>query len=226
MSLNYCLVLISLFVTQIYLIECNSNEIIDNNNRFYAIEGKVIPYSDMTESMNEFLRNTKIIVNYGQHLAFLKSDGSFAVTHLNPGSYLMEISNPDYFYEPIRVDINSKGKIRARKVNYIQTSAVQQLSYPLKFKSKGQFKYFQIRETWKVTDFLFNPMVLMMVLPLFLIMVLPKMMNAADADTQREMQNIQMPKYDVPELSEMMTSLFTGGPKPQASKSKAVKKRQ
>jgi len=226
MRLDECLVvLISLLVTQIYLIECNSNEMTDNNNRFYAIEGKVTPFPDMTESMNEFLRNTKVIVNYGQYFAFLRSDGSFSVTHLIPGSYLMEISNPDYFYEPIRVDINSKGKIRARKVNYIQTSAVQQLAYPLKFKSKGPFKYFQTRETWKVTDFIFNPMVLMMVLPLLLIMVLPKMMNSADPDTQREMQNMQMPKYDVPELSEMMTSLFTG-PKPQTSKAKAVKKRQ
>ena len=111
------------------------------------------------------------------------------MTHLSPGSYLIEVSNPDYFYEPIRVDINSKGKIRARKVNYIQTSAVQQLSYPLKLKSKGQFKYFQIRESWKVTDFIFNPMVLMMVLPLLLIMV-PKMMNAADAETQRVLSHI------------------------------------
>ena len=125
------------------------------------------------------------LFSYNRFLALFRSDGSFTVTHLSPGSYLIEVSNPDYFYEPIRVDINSKGKIRARKVNYIQTSAVQQLSYPLKFKSKGQFKYFQMRETWKVTDFLFNPMVLMMVLPLLLIMVLPKMMNAADAETQR-----------------------------------------
>ncbi len=114
-----------------------------------------------------------------------RKDGSFEVTNLIPGSYLIEVSNADYFYEPIRVDINSKGKIRARRVNYIQSSAVQQLSYPLRFKAKAQFKYFQIRETWKVTDFLLNPMVLMMVLPLLLIMVLPKMMNAADPDTQR-----------------------------------------
>ena len=113
-----------------------------------------------------------------------RADGTFEVTNLPPGSYLVEVSNPDYFYEPVRVDINSKGKMRARKVNYIQTSAVQQLPYPLKFKAKGPFKYFQVRETWKITDFLLNPMVIMMVLPLLFIMVLPKMINA-DAETQR-----------------------------------------
>ncbi|XP_054167135.1 ER membrane protein complex subunit 7 homolog [Oppia nitens] len=229
--LVYSLVSMLSLITQISQINCNNIEVIGsneitNNNKHYTIDGKVIVHSDMIQSMNHFLTNTKVIANYGQHFAFLRSDGSFSMTHLTPGSYLLEISNPDYFYEPIRVDINSKGKTRARKVNYIQTSAVQQLSYPLKFKTKGHFKYFQIRETWKITDFLLNPMVLMMVLPLLLIMVLPKMMNSADADTQREMQNMQMPKYDVPELSEMMTSWFTGGPKTQNTKSKEKSKKR
>lgn len=97
----------------------------------------------------------------------------------------MEVANPTYFYEAQRVDINSKGKIRARKVNYIQASAVNQLNYPLKFRPKGPFKYFHARETWRITDFLFNPMVIMMVLPLLLIMVLPKMINVGDDQTQR-----------------------------------------
>jgi len=36
----------------------------------------------------------------------------------------VEVTNPDYFYEPVRVDINAKGKIRARKVNNVQPSQV------------------------------------------------------------------------------------------------------
>lgn len=155
-----------------------------------------------------------------------RRDGSFELTNIPPGSYLVEVTNPNYFYEPVRVDVNSKGKIRARKVNYLQTSAVQQLAYPLRMKPKGPFRYFQIRETWRLTDFLLNPMVLMMVVPLFLIMLLPKMMNAADPETQREMQNMQMPKYELPDMSEMMTSLFNG-PQPTGSgKAKAQAKKK
>lgn len=105
------------------------------------------------------------------------------INNLPPGSYLVEVTNPDLFYKPTRVDINSKGKIRARKVNYIQSSAVQTIPYPLKFKPQAPFKYFQVRETWRLTDFLFNPVVIMMALPLLLILVLPKMMN--DAETQK-----------------------------------------
>ncbi|RWS16626.1 membrane protein-like protein [Dinothrombium tinctorium] len=200
-------------------------------NGGHTIEGKVSTSTGDSNMPQQWLASTRIIVNYGEYFGFLKRDGSFEISNLQPGSYLVEVTHPDYFYEPIRVDINSKGKIRARKVNYIQTSSVQQLPYPLKFKPKGPFKYFQIRETWKLTDFLFNPMVLMMILPLLLLLVLPKMINAADPETQREMQNMQMPKYDMPELSEMMTSFFTGGSSSKSSqqlalKNKASKKKQ
>jgi len=52
-------------------------------------------------------------------------------------------------------------------------------------------------------------MVLMMVLPLILIVILPKMMS--DPETRREMEQVQLPKYEMPEMSEMLTSFFGGG---------------
>ncbi len=111
------------------------------------------------------------------------------VNGLPTGSYLIEVVNPDYYYEPVRIDINSKGKIRARKVNNVQPTQVTQVAYPLKLKSLGRNSYFQKREEWKVTDMLMNPMVMMMVLPLLLITVLPKMMN--DPETKKEMEQMQ-----------------------------------
>lgn len=68
--------------------------------------------------------------------------------------------NPNYVYEPVRVEINSKGKFRARKVNLIQTSQVIQVPYPLKMRPLAPFRYFQVREQWRMTDFLLNPMVM------------------------------------------------------------------
>lgn len=130
----------------------------------------------------------------------------------------------------MRVEITSKGKIRARKVNYIQTSAIQQLPYPLRFKPKTAFKYFQTRENWKLTDVLFNPMVLMMVFPL-LLLVLPKMVDMEDSSGSKESAPAvpQMPQYEMPELSEMMTYLYKGGASADSNKenkpSKASKKR-
>ncbi|KAH7642151.1 ER membrane protein complex subunit 7 [Dermatophagoides farinae] len=178
-------------------------------NELYKIEGKVYNV-DGSGPSEQFLVGTKVIVNYGQYYGFLKSDGSFEITNIPPGSYVVEVSNADYFYDSIRVDVNSRGKIRARKTNYIQTTEVIQLLYPLKFKSKAPFKYFQIRESWKITDFIFNPMVLMMVLPLLFIMIAPKIINPQDLETQRELQNLQ--GSELPEISEVMANMF--GKKP------------
>ena len=75
------------------------------------------------------------------------------------GSYIVEVANPTYAFEPVRVDITSKGKMRARKLNNIQPSSVTQVTYPLKFKARGKANYFQQREQWRITDFLMNPMV-------------------------------------------------------------------
>jgi len=88
-----------------------------------------------------------------------REDGTFTINNVPSGSYVVEVTNPDYAYEPVRVEINSKGKYRARRVNYIQTSQVVQVPYPLKMKPLKRFRYFQVREQWRVTDFLFSPMV-------------------------------------------------------------------
>ena len=87
-----------------------------------------------------------------------------------------------------------------------------QLPYPIKAKPLGKFRYFEKREEWKVTDVLFNPMVMMMVMPLLLITVLPKMMQ--DPDTKKEMEEMQAKmnvQSQIPDMSEMITNLWGGG---------------
>jgi len=175
------------------------------------IEGKVVMPQDDSIS-DKWRSNTRILVNYGEYVGFVREDNTFTVSNVPPGSYIVEVANKDYIFEPFRVDITSKGKLRARKLLHLQPSQVVNVAYPLKFVAKQPAMYFKAREVWRVTDFLMNPMVLMMVVPFLLIMVLPKLINTADPEVQREMQNsLQMPKYDLPELSELMTNFFGGG---------------
>lgn len=58
-----------------------------SGQRYYTIEGKVVPFPDMTHSMNHFLTNTKIVVNYGQYFGFLRYHFGPTVTngHLKNG---------------------------------------------------------------------------------------------------------------------------------------------
>ena len=95
----------------------------------------------------------------------MKEDNSFAFQGLSPGIYLVEV----FMYEQVRVDINSKGENRARKNNPVQPNQVTQLPYPFKAKPLGKFKFrcFEKRDECKITDVLFNPMVMMMVMTLF-----------------------------------------------------------
>jgi hypothetical protein len=77
MTSTKLLLFISIIVILIDLIICNNNNleqniITDNSINRYAIEGKVIPFSELSQSLIHFMTNTKIIVNYGQYLAFLK----------------------------------------------------------------------------------------------------------------------------------------------------------
>ena len=67
---------------------------------------------------------TRILIDGGRRgEAFLKEDGSFSFI-VPAGSYLIEVVNPDHHFEPVRVDVTAKGKIRARMVNNLQPAQV------------------------------------------------------------------------------------------------------
>ncbi|XP_053989599.1 ER membrane protein complex subunit 7 [Hylaeus anthracinus] len=195
----------------------------DASTELYVIEGKVFPWENGPS--NGWQLMTHVMANGGEHYGFLREDGTFIISNVPSGSYVIEIVNPNSVYEPVRVEINSKGKFRARKVNLIQTSQVIQVPYPLKMRPLTQFRYFQVREQWKITDFLFNSMVLMMILPLLLLMIIPKIMN--DPETRKEMEQLNnLTNYNMPEMSEVITSFLSGGEKQKTKAVKAAKKRQ
>lgn len=195
-----------------------------DNTENYKIEGKVTPPDNPAP---DWLSVTTVTLDGGKRRAFLRDDQSFVFQGLSPGSYLVEVDNPDYVYEDIRIDINSKGKHRARKNNPVQPNQVTQLPYPVKAKPLGKFRYYEKREEWKITDVLFNPMLMMMVMPLLLITVLPKMMQ--DPDTKKEMEEMQAKmnvQSQLPDMSEMLTSLWGGAPAQGAKKKVPVRRQQ
>lgn len=208
-------------------VESNLNEA-DNtakdNSRLQTVEGKV---KSPSPKPADWHWNTRVLIDGGRRgEAFLREDGSFSF--LAPaGSYLIEVVSPDYRFEPVRVDVTAKGKIRARMVNNIQPSQVTLRPYPLRFDAKERMRYFQKREEWKITDLLMNPMLMMMVLPLLLITVLPKMMG--DPETQKEMQEMQRnmanTQNQMPEVSEVFANLFGGGGSTSQDKTKKKQNR-
>ena len=130
---------------------------VDSSATLYKIEGKV---QVMDVQVSNWAPHTKVMVDGGRFVGFLKQDGSFVVNNVPPGSYLVEVSSPGHVFEPARVDISSKsGKMRARKSDLLRPSAVTVLPYPLKFKAQTQANFFTKREEWSLAQTLMNPMV-------------------------------------------------------------------
>ena len=138
-----------------------------------------------------------------------------------PGSYIVEVTNPSYLIEPIRVEISSKGtgRIRARKLDFVQPNEVMLVKYPLTFRIADRTNFFEKRETWHVTDVFYSPMVPMLLLPLFFMLVLPKIKDMQDPETKKELEDASkmMTNPQMPDMSDMLTSLFGGTKKPKKS---------
>ncbi|VDM98334.1 unnamed protein product, partial [Thelazia callipaeda] len=161
-------------------------------------------------------------------------NGSFVVSGVPPGSYIVEVSNVEYAFEPVRVDISSKGKIRARRLNLLQPSLVSSVPYPLRLNALHRVNYFLPREEWHITDMLINEMVLMMALPLILHVVASKLVSANDPEFKKPFSSSQvfqemvrsMLEMDFPDASEVLTSWLAGYSKKPRKSAAGNKKEQ
>jgi len=207
--------LIVFFTSLLGLIYCQSHgeAATSDGNGSYKIEGKIlIPPGDNS------LDNTRVLIDEGQYIGIPQVDGTFVVYGISSGSYIVSVVSPLHVFEPVRVDITAKGKIRARKVNFIQPAEVVTMKYPLNFETHGIPNYFQKREVYRVTDVIMNPMFLTLLVPLLLLLILPKLASQ-DPEMQRDMQqatNFLQPTNSLPDLGDMvnnMMSKFGGGPK-------------
>lgn len=124
---------------------------------FQKIEGTV---EVKTSGSDDWIPATRVCLDGGEYCGFLKSSGDFVINNVPPGSYLVEVISPNFIFESVRIDISSKnGKIRARKVNLLKSTAVTHVNYPLRFQVEKQAAFFEKREAWSMLSTLKNPMV-------------------------------------------------------------------
>lgn len=105
MNIPLLIMKIFVFLSLFFLLKNVSSNIQDqevgeeNTSGWYQIEGKV--YSPEIGSENTWQQNTIISINGGEFQGFLKEDGSFIISKVPFGSYVVDIINPDYNYEPV-----------------------------------------------------------------------------------------------------------------------------
>lgn len=127
---------------------------VDEASQLFTIEGTASLRQDM-KVPNNWQTNSKVLIDHGKYIGFItwvslqtaylhlifSEDGSFQVQGVPSGSYIVEISNTDYIFEPVRVDITSSGKMRARKLNLLQVCKFSAAN----FKEHLKFAYLNIR---------------------------------------------------------------------------------
>lgn len=73
----------------------------ESSNGLFTIEGRVYAPEIFSLGESDWQRDTTISINNGELSGFLREDGTFTVSAVPSGSYVVEISNPDYYYESV-----------------------------------------------------------------------------------------------------------------------------
>lgn len=98
-STKWILIIITTLAISVNSLSETQMEEIEEGGR-YMIEGKVYP-PELYSSDTNWQKDTYITINDGEYNGFLKDDGTFAISNVPSGSYVVEIINPDYFYESV-----------------------------------------------------------------------------------------------------------------------------
>ena len=112
---NICLSSLLLVALLVGLGQCNPEAItldstaVSSESELFTLYGKVNIRKDELD-----VENTRVLVDDGKYVAFLKADGTFTIPGLESNSYVVEVVSPRNDYEPVRIDVNSKGKVRTR----------------------------------------------------------------------------------------------------------------
>eukprot|EP00899_Mesostigma_viride_P018048 jgi/Mesvir1/26244/Mv05722-RA.1 len=135
----------------------------DDNNG-YRIEGRIILDGTSLKSSE-----VKVILDGGEHVAPLRTNGVFAFSDVPSGTHLLEVIALGHVFRAVRLDV-TQGAVHAYTADSMQLA----LPYPLRLKASAQVYYFEKYSSFSYMSLLKNPMVLMG-LGLVVIMMLPKL---------------------------------------------------
>ncbi|EDX07285.1 GD25574 [Drosophila simulans] len=141
------------FTALLAIVSCEviigQDELVDEVSGLYTIEGRVSPpdsifpptqgggrSAPVNKNAPKWHTEITLSINDGEFKGFVREDGQFMISGVPSGSYILDVHHPDVFYEPVRVEINPKGKFRARKVNFVQPAQIMQVAYPLRAKKR------------------------------------------------------------------------------------------
>ncbi|KAH8298342.1 hypothetical protein KR018_006566, partial [Drosophila ironensis] len=181
----------------------------------HSIEGLILQPSVDLNLDSTWLTEVTLSVNGGEFMGFPRLDGRFTINGLPNGTHILEVLHPDISFLDIKLEITAKGKYRARRVSYVQPWVIDHIPSPLRLLPIARRRFFHERQQWSIVDFVLNPMVLIMTVPLMLLLIVPRIIN--DPEAKKEIENIHIPKInDMPDLGDLLSSFLSGSKAPEA----------
>lgn len=71
------------------------------DSSLFQIEGKLFAPEPHLQNAKDWQRKTTVTINNGEYSGYLTNDGSFVISGVPAGSYVVEFVNPDYYYESV-----------------------------------------------------------------------------------------------------------------------------
>ncbi|KAG0296469.1 hypothetical protein BGZ96_009422 [Linnemannia gamsii] len=175
---------------------------------------------------------TRVLLSGGQYSSMINKDGKFTFTNVPEGTYLLEVQSSQYNYPTIKLSVAEKEtKANLVGLGYDWSNNDNPLQLPLTIVPRAAITYFIPREGFKLSSLFANPMMLMMGASVLMLFVMPKLMANMDPEAMEEMQgmqdDMQMPSFEMPDISATLAKFSTGGASSSSSpKAVSGKKKQ
>ncbi|KAK9452369.1 uncharacterized protein V1518DRAFT_425315 [Limtongia smithiae] len=119
----------------------------------------------------------------------------FVFVNVSTGSYALSVVSPEHIFPVLRVDVGD-----ADVQVYMSSRASEfaskgpRVSYPIELKPIAKAVYYQPRQGFNVLKLFKNPMLLISLVTMVIVFAVPKIMNAIDPETLKEIQEQQKQK--------------------------------
>ncbi|KAJ1861516.1 hypothetical protein LPJ73_001001, partial [Coemansia sp. RSA 2703] len=135
----------------------------------------------------------RVLINGGEHTAFIHKDGAFAVDNLSLGHSLFEISAANYSFPKIHIHISLNDQGRAAiAARFVQPGAdwsedAPVLPYPLRIAATAKYDFYTPRQGFSIISMFSNPYMMMVGASLVAVFLLPKLQANIDPEILDEM---------------------------------------
>ncbi|KAK3835181.1 MAG: hypothetical protein JOS17DRAFT_736464 [Linnemannia elongata] len=179
------------------------------------VSGYIVGFGENAHP-RELSSQTRVLLSGGQYSSMVNKDGKFIFTNVPEGTYLLEVQSPQYTYPTVKVTLAGKEtKANLVSLGFDWSNNDNPLQLPLTLVPRAPTTFFVPREGFKLSSLFANPMMLMMGASVLMLFVMPKLMANMDAESMEEMQgmqeDMQMPSFEMPDISATLAKFSTGG---------------